>query len=99
MRNTNNIFPTVPETSFLIFNQQTTPPVYKIEDVIARTAVWSGAKDTTVNPKNVEQLLPRIKHLVFYKRVPYWGHQDFIWGLNAPELVYSDMLYLMNNYQ
>lgn len=93
------MLPTVPETSSLIFNQQTSPPVYNVEDMIVRTAVWSGAKDQIAAPQNVEHLLSHMKYSVFYKSIPYWGHEDFSWGLNAPVLLYPDVLYLMNKYQ
>lgn len=67
--------------------------------MIVPTAVWSGAKDTTIDYRNVKQLLPRIKHLVFYENVPYWGHMDFVWGLDAPKRLYPDVLNLMDKYQ
>ncbi|XP_066476526.1 lipase member M-like [Tiliqua scincoides] len=76
-----------------------TPPFYKIEDIIVPTAVWSGGKDRTVTTRDTERLLPRIKPLVFYKEIPYWDHQDFIWGLDAPENLFSDVLCLMEKYK
>ncbi|KAJ6657771.1 hypothetical protein lerEdw1_001958 [Lerista edwardsae] len=76
-----------------------TPPFYKVEDMSVPTAVWSGANDRFMEPQCVENLLPHIKYLVFYKRLPYWGHQDFVWGLNAPKFLYPEVLSLMNMYE
>ncbi|XP_066475693.1 putative lysosomal acid lipase/cholesteryl ester hydrolase [Tiliqua scincoides] len=77
----------------------TTPPFYKVEDMMVPTAVWYGGNDFVVSKKSVEKLLPRISHLVFQKYIPSWNHIDFIVGLDAPELLYHDMLLLMQQYK
>ncbi|XP_034994114.1 lipase member M [Zootoca vivipara] len=77
-----------------VYNMST-PPFYKIEDVIVPTAVWSGGNDILVTKKSIERLLPRIPHLVFYKNIPDWQHSDFIWGLDAPDQLFKDVLSLM----
>ncbi|XP_054838912.1 lipase member M-like isoform X2 [Eublepharis macularius] len=76
----------------------TTPPFYKIEDMIVPTAVWSAGKDILVTTTDIELLLPRIRNLVFYKNIPDWQHVDSIWGIDAPMRLYPDMLYLMQEY-
>ncbi|XP_053164947.1 lipase member M-like [Hemicordylus capensis] len=77
----------------------TTPPFYKIEDMTVPTAVWNGGKDLISSKKDIELLLPRIPNLVFHKYIPDWQHADFLWGLDAPECLFPDMLYLMQQYQ
>ncbi|XP_066476420.1 lipase member M-like [Tiliqua scincoides] len=81
------------------FYNMTTPPFYKIEDMNVPTAVWYGGNDILTPKKDIELLLPRIPHLVFQKYVPYWEHLECIWGLDAPELIYPDMLFLMQQYK
>ncbi|XP_053168001.1 lipase member M-like isoform X2 [Hemicordylus capensis] len=81
-----------------IMYNMTTPPFYKIEDMTVPTAVWNGGKDLMTSKKDIELLLPRIPNLVFYKYIPDWQHVDFLWGLDAPERLFPDMLYLMKQY-
>nr|XP_020656966.1 lipase member M-like isoform X1 [Pogona vitticeps] len=76
-------------------HNQFTPPLYKVEDMNVPTAVWSGGKDLLSDPNDVAILLPQIKKLVFHKSVPEWAHVDFIWGLDAPQHMYNEMLELM----
>ncbi|XP_042316960.1 lipase member M-like [Sceloporus undulatus] len=81
-----------------IYNM-TSPPFYKIEDMTVPTAVWSGGNDIIERQTDVESLLPRISNLVFYKNIPSWQHLDFIWGIDAPECLYSDVLDLMQKFK
>nr|XP_060624752.1 lipase member M-like [Anolis sagrei ordinatus] len=82
----------------VVYNM-TKPPFYKIEDMVVPTAVWSGGKDIIANSKDIEELLPRITNLVFYKNIPSWHHADFLWGLDAPNQLYTDVLDLMEKYK
>ncbi|XP_032087572.1 putative lysosomal acid lipase/cholesteryl ester hydrolase [Thamnophis elegans] len=81
-----------------IYNM-TKPPFYKIEDVSVPVAVWSGGKDIAITTRDIESLLPRIPRLVFYKDIPDWQHFDLIWGLDAPQRFYPDVLELMQKYK
>ncbi|XP_066477508.1 putative lysosomal acid lipase/cholesteryl ester hydrolase [Tiliqua scincoides] len=77
----------------------TTPPFYKIEDMLVPAAVWYGGHDILVPITDIELLLPHIPHLVFKKLIPSWNHLDFIWGLDAPEHLYPDVLSLLQQYK
>ncbi|KAH0623581.1 hypothetical protein JD844_006495 [Phrynosoma platyrhinos] len=82
----------------VVYNM-TKPPFYEIEKMTVPTAVWSGGNDIIAHSKDIEQLLPRITNLVFHKTIPSWHHADFIWGLDAPKRLYTDVLYLMEKYK
>ncbi|XP_062988991.1 lipase member M-like isoform X1 [Elgaria multicarinata webbii] len=82
----------------LVYNM-TKPPSYKIEDMPVPTAVWSGGMDIVTGKKNIEQLLPRITNLVFYRNITEWNHADFIWGVDPLKHMYLDMLRLMQQYK
>ncbi|XP_025032593.1 lysosomal acid lipase/cholesteryl ester hydrolase-like, partial [Python bivittatus] len=78
---------------------QTTPPFYKIEDVSVPVAVWGAGKDIGITRSNIESLVTRITHLVFYKDIPDWEHFDLLFGLDAPHRLYRDVVELMQKYK
>ncbi|XP_038061446.1 lysosomal acid lipase/cholesteryl ester hydrolase-like [Patiria miniata] len=74
---------------------QTTPPVYHIENMQTPTALFYGGRDTLADLKDVELLIPKIKHLFYNKEIPTYGHLDFIWAIDAESYCYKDILGLM----
>ncbi|KAL4640085.1 putative lysosomal acid lipase/cholesteryl ester hydrolase [Arapaima gigas] len=77
---------------------QTNPPLYHVQNMKVPTVVFSGGHDTLADPEDVDRLLPQISNLVYYKKIPHWEHLDFIWGLDAPKEMFSDILKLLKKY-
>ena len=57
------------------------------------TAFFTGGHDFLADPKDVANLMARIKStLVFAKNISSYEHLDFIWGINANQLVYDEII-------
>ncbi|NXQ83238.1 LIPM Lipase, partial [Nyctibius grandis] len=74
---------------------QATPPLYRIEDMMVPTALWSGGEDWVNPPPETQRLLPRITNLVRHEHFPDWNHFDHHWGQDAPQRIYRQMIALM----
>ncbi|XP_048362954.1 lipase member M-like [Sphaerodactylus townsendi] len=77
---------------------QTTPPVYKIEDIKIPIAIWTGGNDLFIHSKDIDLLRSKISNLVSENHIPEWQHLDFIWGLDAPERMYVNIIEMMKRY-
>ncbi|XP_063163513.1 lipase member M-like isoform X2 [Candoia aspera] len=80
-----------------IYNQ-TSPPFYRIEAMTVPVAMWSGGQDWVVRLSETAQLHSRIPNLVYDKELPDWTHWDFIWGIDAHQHAYNELLGLMEKY-
>ncbi|XP_056153129.1 gastric triacylglycerol lipase [Lampris incognitus] len=78
---------------------QSTPPLYNVKDMKVPTALFSGGQDTLADPKDVAILLTQVSNLVFHKHVEHWEHLDFIWGLDAPQEMFPDVLKLLEKHR
>ncbi|XP_026542545.1 lipase member M-like isoform X2 [Notechis scutatus] len=77
---------------------QKTPPFYRIEAITVPVAIWSGGQDWVCRPNEIAQLWSRTTNLVYNKGFPDWTHWDFIWGIDAHQRAYKDILGLMEKY-
>ncbi|XP_042314396.1 lipase member M-like [Sceloporus undulatus] len=77
---------------------QTTPPFYSIEKMAVPVALWSGGQDWVCQPKEIAELLPGITNLIHYKELSDWTHWDFIWGIDAHQRLYNEILDLMEKH-
>lgn len=76
------------------------PPEYPVERITAPVILYNGLSDVLGHPKDVdilEKKLPNCleKHTITIKPL---SHFDFVYGLNAPELVYKYLIDKMNSF-
>ncbi|CAG0923224.1 unnamed protein product [Notodromas monacha] len=73
------------------------PPEYSIESVTSPVIAFWGNNDWLAEPVDVEWLTTRLPNLIKSIRVPFdkFNHLDFLWGIDAPQLVYDPILEMM----
>lgn len=73
------------------------PPDYIISNVRAKVALHYSINDWLATPEDVEKLHQRLPNVVGKFKVNYaeFNHLDFVWGINARELLYNKCLKLM----
>ncbi|XP_021551846.1 lipase member K isoform X3 [Neomonachus schauinslandi] len=84
-----------PDQNMMHFHQLT-PPLYDVTKMEVPTAVWSGGHDRVADVRDVENLLPKITRLIYYKLIPHYNHVDFYLGQDAPQEIYQDLIRLMD---
>ena len=62
-------------------------------------ALFSGDQDWLATPKDVSLLVPKLRTKVFHKSIKKWDHLDFIWGIDAPSLIYGDIERLLKKFK
>eukprot|EP01100_Stratorugosa_tubuloviscum_P003461 TRINITY_DN1844_c2_g1_i1.p1 TRINITY_DN1844_c2_g1~~TRINITY_DN1844_c2_g1_i1.p1 ORF type:complete len:409 (-),score=178.22 TRINITY_DN1844_c2_g1_i1:95-1321(-) len=79
---------------------QRDPPNYHLGDVKVPVAIFTGGKDVLADPKDVSRLKSELpQNLIVHENdQPTFSHLDFVWGLDANRLIYSDILYLASKY-
>ncbi|XP_054584930.1 lipase member K isoform X2 [Eptesicus fuscus] len=82
----------------MIHFQQFTPPLYNVTKMEVPTAMWSGGHDSVADPRDIENVLPNITRLIYYKFIPHYNHVDFYLGQDAPQEIYQDLIRMMENY-
>lgn len=59
------------------------------------TVLFSGSNDKLASPKDVKLLKKRITNLRYFEEIKEWNHVDFLFGNDAPGLLYSRMMDMM----
>ena len=77
---------------------QTTPPEYDVSRVNIPTALFWSGKDWLADPIDVTYLLDNLQNLVYEKYIPDYNHLDFVWALTANQMIYADLLTIMQKY-
>ena len=77
---------------------QITPPEYIVSDMTVKTATFSGGLDWIADPTDVAWLRPQIQQHVFNKIITDYDHTDFMWATNAANVIYPDVINLINTH-
>ncbi|XP_052570156.1 tear acid lipase-like protein [Peromyscus californicus insignis] len=70
---------------------QSTPPIYNVENMKVQTVIWNGGQDILANPIDVKNLVAKTYNLVYHKKIGDYNHLDFIIGKDVAEKVYNDL--------
>uniref|UniRef100_A0A8D0C1X4 Lipase n=1 Tax=Salvator merianae TaxID=96440 RepID=A0A8D0C1X4_SALMN len=76
----------------MIHWKQFQPPEYNIMDMNVSTAIWSGGQDWLSDPTDVAELIPKVKNLYCHKHLDDWNHLDFVFGLDAVDRMYNEII-------
>jgi hypothetical protein len=78
------------------------PPQYRPFDMVKPpVAFFSGGQDVLADPQDVAyllDLLPASNKPIYNNTQAAYEHLDFVWGLNAYQLIYPDVLNLVKQY-
>jgi len=88
-------FPT-PEENLAAYGSEE-PPKYKLEEVTCPVLLFWGQKDWMAQPRGVAAIAARLPHLIDSVKVAdeKWNHLDFMWGQEAPTLLFPQILEAM----
>ncbi|XP_058789295.1 lysosomal acid lipase/cholesteryl ester hydrolase-like [Phymastichus coffea] len=77
------------------------PPEYDFRKIQVPITLFWGQNDFLAQPKDVKRLYDQLpKKVAIYKiNDPEFNHLDFLWGIDAPKLVYSRLIALMDEYR
>ncbi|XP_031783511.1 lipase member K-like isoform X2 [Nasonia vitripennis] len=77
------------------------PPEYDLSKIDVPVALFWAENDFLAQPRDVLRLYDRLPRKIDMQRIdnPNFNHLDFLWGRDAPELVYSRLLRLMERYR
>ncbi|XP_003505994.1 tear acid lipase-like protein [Cricetulus griseus] len=84
-----------PSLNMLHYNQ-TTPPLYNLEDMKVPTAMWSGRNDFLADDIDVAHLVSKLPNLIYHKIIADFSHLDFVVGLSAYDEVSKGILKLLH---
>ena len=76
------------------------PPLYDLNRVTAKVAVFWGQNDILIVPKDQRRLVRSLPNVIADHRVAFdlWNHVDFLYGIDAKVLVYEEIMRLMANH-
>ncbi|XP_070608372.1 lipase member K-like isoform X2 [Erythrolamprus reginae] len=74
---------------------QDSPPEYNVSAMTVPTAIWNGGNDWISDPEDVNQLITQTRNLISHKFISEWNHLDFIYGIDAPDKLYYDIMDLL----
>lgn len=88
-------FPTREENLAMYGSEE--PPEYKLEEVTCPVLLFWGQKDWMAQPRGVAAIAAKLPRLIDSVKVAdeKWNHLDFMWGQDAPTLLFPQILEAM----
>ncbi|XP_031629977.1 lipase 3-like [Contarinia nasturtii] len=80
----------------------TVPPDFNLSQIRAPISLHYSPNDILGDPKDVAKLIPKLNNClarVQFVNQTKFNHYDFIWGIQAAELVYSNIMSFFNEHQ
>ncbi|XP_026754669.2 lipase 1-like [Galleria mellonella] len=74
------------------------PPAYDVSQVTVPVHLYHGLGDYVTNSSDILYLAQQLNNVIGVKEVerPSFTHFDFIWGIDAKELVYDDVVAVLD---
>ncbi|KAF2891597.1 hypothetical protein ILUMI_14576, partial [Ignelater luminosus] len=77
---------------------QPTPPQYNLSKITAPVAIYVGDRDIYAKKEDTDKTAAEISNLVVYRYIEGFSHLDVIWGIDAPSVIFNDILEQMGQY-
>ena len=77
---------------------QSTAPLYNLSSVKLPVALFFAKNDWLADTVDVKYLQANLPNIVYSRLIDDWNHLDFVWAMNAPTVIYGDIIKLMRNY-
>lgn len=79
--------------------RQISPPDYKISNIRVPVAAYYAEADSLSTPRDVYTLLGQLPNVIESYLVPHkkFNHIDFLWGVDAPKLLYKRLIQIMRS--
>lgn len=71
------------------------PPIYNTSAFNVPTYVYSGERDLLSTPQDVKAMLLQVRSVVTHRQIPKFSHIDFLWGMQANEIFYKDVIQIL----
>eukprot|EP00095_Tigriopus_kingsejongensis_P005003 maker-scaffold139_size317827-snap-gene-0.14 protein:Tk05003 transcript:maker-scaffold139_size317827-snap-gene-0.14-mRNA-1 annotation:"lipase 3" len=70
------------------------PPPYQLELMNVPISLYWSQNDWLAQPSDVLSLISKLPNIFDNYEVPYenWNHLDYLWGIDAPTLVYTQLI-------
>ncbi|BHF74485.1 hypothetical protein SprV_0501757100 [Sparganum proliferum] len=80
---------------------QPVPPVYGLNNLDIPMKLYWGGDDWLSAPEDVRRLLAELSKRPYIRDMylPHYNHVEFMWGMDAGKLIYSDILDFFREFQ
>ena len=82
----------------ILFYLKTTPPLYDISLPTLPVALFWAENDWLADPLDVQFIRKGLPNIVYDQFIADWDHLDFIWAIDATEIIYYNIMDLFKQY-